>query len=321
MCNLPSDIDTMIKKCSGDVGPGEPLFKYWEQVDCLSLYSYAINVSNGKLSYNPTCHSDIQEQVNNLFITYLQEYQITDNITSPKFNPFQFKLLDLCLDPRLPGVCTKFLENYCANFNREQVTASPILTNFCGCYVQPDPNYLHYTLGTTGCQIGVGCTGCTGANCVPQPACDPLCNRALTSKRFYQPNGNLITCSENVCVIDDVIVNVQNSQVPGGINFNSICTGCNKQGCLCIISGVDISTTMSNIGVGVNFNQFCGSNSVCLVKDSKGDVISHSTCKDFNPNSVILPKLNELPNLGIVILIIIVLLIVLLLVIKSNWNP
>lgn len=320
MCNISNELQDKIRKCSGEVGIGTKLFSYWLENDCPTIYFQAINTTNGDFKYNPNCQLLVQENVFNLFQNYLTTNKITDNVISPDFNNFQNTLLDLCIDKRLPGVCTKFLESFCSNFTREQVNNSPILINFCGCYTPPDPNYLKYTLGTKGCLDGSNCKICTDkdSNCVPQPACDPLCNRALTSQRVHQPTGNFITCSQNICVIDDVTISIIGSET-GNINFNSVCSNCDKNGCLCIISGVNISNTMSKIGVGDDFNQFCGPNSVCLVKDSNGNIISQEECKNVGSINISVPTFFHL-NIGLVIIIASVLIISLIILIFSKFT-
>lgn len=324
----PDDFMCIIDNCSGETGLiGNRLFNYWETHNCPAAYEQAINTSpTGSLAYNPDQQALIQDKVLNLFTTYLSTNQLTDDVTSPAFNSFQFTLLELCTNPALPGICGEFLTVYCDSGIcegqrpqdcREIVANSPTLINFCGCYVAPDPDYLSLTLGSTGCLVGTGCTaGCSpeGPSCVGQPACDPLCHRALTSQRAYDPTGALITCPQNICVIDDVTINATQTTVPGGINFNTICAGCGgadgADGCLCVISGVNISATMAQVGVGINFNQFCGTGSVCLVEDNAGNIISQGGCTGINPINIPVDTYFG-PVLGIIAILLLIVLIVL----------
>lgn len=316
------DYMCVVNNCSGlgSVGPGNQLFNYWSINNCPSAYAQAINTNDGKLEYSPTTQQDIQNKVVSLFNTYFLTNDITDNVTSPTYNNFQNQLLSLCIDPTLPGICTAFLTDYCSNFTRNDVLNSPTLINFCGCYVDPDPDYLQYTLATEECNLGItGCvSGCQSGDpgCTGQPACDPLCHRALTSQKANVQNGNIITCPQTICVIDDVTINATESTVPGGINFNTICSGCGGpnggSGCLCIVSGVNISSTVSQIGVGVNFNQFCGSNSVCLVQDVSGNIISQGPCSEASLDDYPIPSFNSFPNIAILIIIFVVVVIIFL---------
>lgn len=320
----PSDFVCILNNCSGGIGPGVALFNYWRTHDCPAAYAQAINTSptgsspTGALAYNPVNQQEVQQAVVMLFNTYLMTNDITDDVTSPRFDPFQDTLLNLCIDPTLPGVCAEFLTTYCAQFTRAEAINSPTTTNFCGCYVPPDPDYLRLTLASPGCLIGAtGCTaGCTAGNtgCTGQPACDPLCHRALTSQRAFQPTGAIIKCPQNICVIDDVVINVRQSQVPGGINFTTVCSGCGGAqggaGCLCVLSGINISETAAQIGLGTNFNQFCGGSSVCIVEDDQGNIISEGGCTGINPLNIGVST-NFTPVLGVVAILLLIVLIVL----------
>jgi len=321
----------IVNNCSG-LPPGKlsgtDLFNYWADNNCPVAYSQAINTSpTGSLAYNPAQQLAMQGKVVNLFNTYTNTNQLTDDVTSPGFNTFQFTLEAVCIDPTLPGICNQFLTNYCAQFSRGQAINSPTLTNFCGCYVPPDPDYLRFTLGSQACLIGAsGCTaGCTAGNagCTGQPACDPLCHRALTSQKAFQPTGALITCPQNICVIDDVIINATQSNIPGGINFNTVCSGCGgasgSDGCLCVVAGLNVSGTLSQIGVGTNFNEFCGTSSICLVEDDQGNIISEGGCTGINPVNIVTASYFT-PVLGIVAILLLIVLIVLFVSITARTS-
>ena len=319
MSCAPSDFLCIVNNCSGAIGSGTDLFNYWNQNNCPAAYSQAINTgTGGVLVYNPVQQQVMQGKVVDLFNTYFLTNDLTDDVTSTSFNPFQSTLLELCTDPTLPGICTQFLNGYCGQFSRGQAVNSPTLINFCGCYVPPDPDYLRFTLGSPECLIGAsGCTaGCTAGNtgCTGQPACDPLCHRAMTSQKAFQPTGNLITCPQTICVIDDVTINASQSTIPGGINFNTVCSGCGgatgSDGCLCIVSGVNVSTTLSQIGVGTNFDQFCGASSVCLVEDNAGNIISEGGCTGINPLNMGISGGFYLPTIGIIFILLLVVLLI-----------
>jgi hypothetical protein len=306
-------LDEVVTTCSGfNISPGEDLFDYWQTHNCPVAYSQFINTApDGSLTYNVIQQATLQDYVNNLFETYFITNTLTDDVTSPEFNNFQNTLLSLCIDPTLPGVCGQFLFPYCSEITRTDAINSPTLTNFCGCYVPPDPTYLKLTVPP----------GCTGTGCTGNAACDPLCHRALTSHQAIDATGELLECPQTICVIDDVVINANQSQVPGGINFNTVCMGCNdgsSDGCLCIVAGVDISATMANIGVGANFNQFCGTGSVCLVEDGEGNIISEGGCESiqFGQIPAIAPPVT--PFWGLVILIVVIVIIVLVLVIVAR---
>lgn len=330
----PSDFACIAKNCSGFIGKGESLFNYWQENDCPAAYSQVINTGpTGALAYNPQKMEEMQVSVAALFDTYFTTNQITDDVNSPDYNNFQNTLLELCINPTLPGICELRLAGptggtggYCAQFTRQNAINSQVVGDFCGCYVPPDPTYLKYTLGTTQCLEGspTGCVaGCTAgtAGCTGQPACDPLCHSASTSQKAFLPTGNIITCPQNICAINDVTINIEQSRVPGGINFNSICSGCGGpsggDGCLCVVSGVNLSETMGSLGVGENFNDFCsGSNSVCIVENSEG-VISEGGCAGISSENIGF-SVFYLPALGVALAFVLAVFLVFMICIISR---
>ena len=274
----PNDNGCIVRECSGDHGriSGSNLFNIWENVyNCPQAYSNKINTSQNVLNYNKENQASAQEDVNLLFINYQTTNTITDDVTSPEYSTFQETLLDLCIDPALPGICGKYLNDYCASFTREQVQNSPTLIEFCGCYTDPNQNYLKYT---------------------KDPSCDPLCHRSTTSQKANDNTGEILICPENVCVINDVVINTINTDVANGINFTSVCGGCagtsgptgvTGPGCFCVVSADingSVAQTMGSIGISINFDQFCGGNSVCLTEDQEGNIVSENSCQNINFN-------------------------------------
>lgn len=322
------DNTCVVNNCSGAIGSGSRLTDYWRLNDCPNAYAQFINTGpSGTLEYNPAQQLIAQEKVAQLFNTYFITNTLTDDVTSPSFDVFQNTLLSLCTDKTLPGICNQFLTSYCVGatgFTRQQVINSPTLTNFCGCYIPPDQNIVQFTKGTPQCAIGAtGCTGCTGGTgttgtCVSLPACDPLCHRALTSQKAFQPTGNIITCPQTICAISGVTINAKQSNIPGGINFNTICSGCGVS-CACIVSSTNINVTFSQIGVGTNFGDFCGSNSVCIVEDSFGNIISATGCTGINPSNLPIPVFATKPNAGIIFIMILLVLVILFIAIASRY--
>lgn len=316
------DNETIVNNCSGDIGEGQILFDYWDTHNCPQAYQRKINTAtNGDFTYNPAQQLIVQDKVVQLFNTYNKTNEITNNVTSPLFNPFQGTLLELCLNQALPGICEKYLSNTLCTMPRSNIIGDDTMTNFCGCFVPADQNYIQYIWVTPQCNLGTtGCTGCTSGNtggCVHPTACDPLCHRATSVQKANATGGTEITCPQNVCVISDIIVNAENSNIHGGINFNSVCSGCNENsgGCLCVISGVDISETAANVGLSTNFSQYCGDTSVCLVPN--GDNTSTQVpCKNINADNIAINKTipPSIPVVTVVILVVIIIILFLLVV-------
>jgi hypothetical protein len=328
MCDITGpfseEFKQKVKNCSGAVGPGNALVDYWNNNDCFDVYSRVINTTESTdpvgivLEYNKNGQQEVQNCVVELFDTYLETKQITDSVLSPEFSSFQDTLLTLCITDTLPGVCEKFLNGYCSKVTRTQAANSPALTNFCGCYVPPDPVYLKYTTPPPS----------------GQPACDPLCHRAQTSQKADIDTGTIIKCNQNICVLDNIVIQGNNNNIPGGINFNSLCAGCgspqppintaesgtpskngqpasayqSNENCLCIVSGINVADTLGNVGIGDNLNQFCGSNSVCITTDEQGNVLSEGQCT--GQDNITVPKFSDAPSIWLVILIIIIVVII-----------
>lgn len=335
-CTTPEDC---VRDCSGLSGLyGRDLFSFWARNDCPGAYSAYLNSGkNGTLGYNPARLDPLQRDIVNLFAVYSVTNTITDQTDDPQYNSFQEKLLDLCLDPRLPGVCDKYLGYTCPG-SREEVMTSRIWSNFCGCYVPPDPSYVEANIMQS--------EEWEQARCYPTeeqlPAeegkmsrsCDPLCHRASTVQKSCANTGSFLTCNQNICAIDEVSVNLARAEIGGGVTFANICPGCNAgNGCICIISGVDVTDTLSSIGVGTQFKQLCGPKSVCLQLDSEGTILS-SDCDKINPGGPPVPFFRSWPSLAFlffVAFVVVVIMIVFFATLGSNkpkttgpsssWNP
>lgn len=253
--------------CFGFTTSGSNLTTTWQLNDCPSILAGVLNkLPDSTIGYNYTNLPRAQDDVQQLFCQYLSTNILTDSTTDPQYNPFQNTLLSLCNDPRLPGVCDKALSSrVCTGVTRSQATTGRVYADFCGCYVPPDPNY-------------VSATGNT--------ACDPLCHRVSTVQRSNPLTGQLTTCSNNICVIDNVSITVNQSDVANGVNFDQVCGGCNEPNhpCECIISGVDVTTTMSTVGLGSQYSQLCGPNSQCL-QINDDNTVTQIDCAAANPNN------------------------------------
>lgn len=285
---LPGELE-----CSGFTRSGTALFNWWNTFDCPGLFSTIVNTQiTGDLGYNPVFLPRLQNDINQLFCTYLSTNNITDSRVDPLFNPFQDTLLAMCDDDRLPGGCDEALKNQvCSGVSRQQASVGRALPDFCGCYVPPDPVILAST---------------------HNEACDPLCHRASTVQKAVPETGQFIECAATICVINDVSISVNQSNV-GGITFDQICGGCNQKNhpCECIISGTDVTTVLSNVGIGTQFSQLCGTNSVCLEIQADGTVKS-LPCATFDPNNQPIPTFSSaVPSIVAIIIIVLAVLVVL----------
>lgn len=165
---------------------------------------------------------------------------------SRTFSPLEYSLYNVCHN--VPGICKGYLRNFCSPYRGEDLIRNPALAKWCGCYL-PDAEYSKYV---DSYQITKECTPyCIREESVPVPLA----------------SGNAPSlCKQNVCVLDDITVDLQNSTVRGGVNFRQVCGDCGESGvCSCIISRVNIKVVNSEIQ-GIDFTQKCGKSSKCTQK-------------------------------------------------------
>ena len=102
--------------------------------------------------------------------------------------------------------------------------------------------------------------------------------------------GNERTCSTQICILNDITINVKDSTT-GGIHIEQKCTcvvGTNP--CICIIDNhiAKKSEGLGSIAPGLNqpfmLKQYCGENALCAVSDEDGNIISIEQCPK-NPDT------------------------------------
>lgn len=154
---------------------------------------------------------------------------------------FQYLLGDLCSESQNGGFCSDLWTQRCQNYTRDDAE-HPLVRQFCGCYLPEDQyNGLSTQLRS----------------------CDPLCSGLKTVPFFDSPTATVPQqCTTNVCVIDDVTINVINSNL-GDITFQQVCTNCGPGQCRCIISDVNILAQNSNLGQ-LNLEENCGQATECF---------------------------------------------------------
>jgi len=178
-------------------------------------------------------------------------------------------LLSICRTDPYGQVCSASLERLCSRknpWNKNRVTRDDVSTAFsnigdlnssnivsaCGCHLDQQ-EYREYVKD-----------GIVESN---TNACDPLCKLPGTIPKWSCPVQGQpcvkATCSQNICVIDNVTIDIINSNV-GDITFNVACGGCEGGNCLCIFSDINILNQASNVG-NIDFNTSCGGN--CMTVD------------------------------------------------------
>jgi hypothetical protein len=168
--------------------------------------NYAFNIGNANLS-GMMWANDVMDSV---FRKYFSEFG------SPLLGPnddgmeaslgTQSFLYDFC--KKMPFVCTNALHNMCKNMKEEKIISNPTANNWCGCYM-PEDQYTKYSDGSF----------------LVTPECTPFCSQEGTIPRV-DTNGNPKYCQQNICIINDAILNLVNTR--GDVNFNEVCPGCGK---------------------------------------------------------------------------------------------
>lgn len=154
------------------------------------------------------------------------------------YNPWQEVMYDLCCP--YPGLCQQGLQVVCSNRTTDRISLNPRTAQWCGCHL-PIQEYEEYSAKYN----------------IP-PQCSPVCNRP-NSIPITGINGETIPCTQNVCIIDDVTVNIISSQVAGGITFEQVCGNCPGGNCSCIISNNTVDIVNSTIGgVVIPISEGCG---------------------------------------------------------------
>lgn len=174
-------------------------------------------------------------------ITHYQDlgYRLGSFPGQDTYNPWQdFLYTNVCCP--YPGLCQTALASACATTTAQRLSFNPILGQWCGCHLNTE-EYQSYSVKYN----------------IP-PQCSPMCNRGGTIP-IVNGNGDVVNCTQRVCLIDDITLNIVGSQVGGGVNFDQVCAGCTGGVCSCIVSDNVVDINNSIIGGNVlPINQGCG---------------------------------------------------------------
>jgi hypothetical protein len=144
------------------------------------------------------------------------------------YNPFQEWLYNFVCCP-YPGLCQSGLNRVCQTYTAQRISLNPALAQWCGCHL-PAGEYEAYSARYN----------------IPAQ-CSPPCNRQGTIP-IVGINGDPVPCRQSTCIIDGVTLNLIDSQVGGGVNFNQVCNNCPDGNCSCIIQDTTVDIQNSVIG-------------------------------------------------------------------------
>lgn len=169
---------------------------------------------------------------------------------SQGYSVFQNFLFDTICGQN-PEICASGLKGICSEYTADRLTLNPTLSNFCGCYL-PDVEYDTYAELYS---INKECT--------------PMCNRN-TVIPLVDGGGNIIECTQGVCLIDNITINLIDSQAANGVSFANFCNNCSPNSrCNCTISNTTIDAVNSKIGGGVVINNGCNQ-TLCVEQTKNG---------------------------------------------------
>lgn len=229
------------ENCRGENGNLMPI---WTSSDrCWSLYYQTMYNKDGRPAYNEDGFKIVAEDASILIDNYIA---MGYNLTEPGlegYNVFQDVLLRIC--NRYPGVCQDRLIEYCNG--KTDITSNTGLINFCGCYSEQQD----YSGNVS-------------------KECQPLCNR-VSNVKLPDGYGGIKTCSDNICVIDNVSIEASRTEngnsSTGNVSFTQVCR-CPEGQCKCIIGSVNLY----GITGQTEFKQVCGEESLCYsITDNPND--------------------------------------------------
>ena len=87
-----------------------------------------------------------------------------------------------------------------------------------------------------------------------------MCNR-IGNIPLVNSDGTELLCTQNVCVIDNINIQLTKTTANGGIDISQLCGSCNgpNKSCACIIQNDTFLAADSAIGGGIDLSQQCSS--------------------------------------------------------------
>ena len=192
------------------------------------------------------------------------------------------------------GVCDSALWKACSDGSSDM--------SLCGCHLE---NYDEYP--------GV------------PPECTPYCSVQGVIPLWDYNNHSWKNCEENICIIDDVSLELYKTTVGGDIYIDQICGSCGgSTKCSCIISSDKYDISNSTIGGSIIDQENCG-NISCNVRNPNGKTPEYisTDCKTVPTLNVINSRLEKLFGVtnskSVIWNVVIAVLIILFFVIVSVW--
>jgi hypothetical protein len=273
--------NTLELLCSGFKSNGSPMTigeinTFWDKngIACRDKYGSIIFEGPGIKQFNPENYVRVQQDITYLLNTAFGgdaiNFSPTINVGLQKTLFFtckdDFNMFGAC-EPYINSVLSKVYPDY------DTMANNPQLSNWQGCYVPPlNEDTLYSSLSDQVITIPDGDRG--------NSPCWPLCHRASSIQLFKPTNGKEYRCNNSVCVIDNVVIDENNSAI-NKVSINQICTQCNpNELCQCIISSSDMQQSFDELGLNVSYTSFCGDGGICYDLDTSG-ALTPTDCTSY----------------------------------------
>jgi hypothetical protein len=182
------------------------------------------------------------------------------------------------------GICDDILQQYCAQFQRQDLYDDPTLLKICGCHLpvvnQGPVQKCQGQNAPKTCLTGINPTIQQNQYTFPATPsqCDPICVTAGTIQREGP------SCTQTVCIMENVDTTLINSACKGGITISQVCgdDGAGTKTGNCYMSNVDINLINSTCG-GIFLDQQCNA---CFTfpPDKPWESTQVSCCDPSNSN-------------------------------------
>lgn len=225
--------------------------------------------------------------------------------SNTQFNNFVYKICSL-----YPGMCTEILTGLCSNTSTEDLQRNPTAQSFCGCYLPINLQQEFYS------NFGIS------------NECNPYCNMDTSLQLSDGTFTGSKTCTQTVCMMNDISINLIQSQVSGSISIGNVCSSCGgnglntSSGCQCIFNNISVTAVNSQIP-SLNITQSCGSKQCSKTVNGIKENVDCTTGKSLsesNPNVKSNTK-NAQSKHNIIILILFIALFFILVLFYVLINP
>lgn len=231
------------------------------------------------LPYDPEGYFVAQLMMQAVFSKFTETYDLGAPSSSSSHSTFEDTMFnDLCCSH--VGLCDIALEDQCSSVSLQQLNGNQLLSQWCGCHLTQN-YYDDYSVNYD----------------IPKE-CTPMCSKygVLGSMSL---TGGLQLCDDNVCIIDDITLNLINVSA-STLQFNQLCSGCTDANCSCIISNNDVDIANSTIGGKlIPVDEGCGNLSCNVSNTGAGPSNIVTDCQGDNglgPINEKLKKMNETDN-------------------------